>query len=329
MTYFTTEERTTIIKLYYKHPEDFGKISDLWSKEHRVKPKPSKEIIESFVKCFERTGSVKHEIGVMLDPMTGALEPYKNPDLCPYLIQTMRHLNKPIPEHRLSMANYLLESNKSATLKLDHVWFTGKVQFCLSGYTYRDTYRFWGTSSPEKVIVNPLDDSVISVYAAICGKTLLGPYFIPNNIDALEYSNFLENEILIDIHELEMDTYEYAFMLDVPDDLKGQEIYYTLTGRFGDRILAEKCQQITDYGNDWPNFSPDLNPVDFFLWGYIKDKIDEARPENIDALKNVIVEKFEEIRSKPDILSKNLEILLKRLDFIKKSGGWHFEKMFC
>jgi hypothetical protein len=26
--------------------------------------------------------------------------------------------------------------------------------------------------------------------------------------------------------------------------------------------------------NDWPAVSPDLNPLDFFLWGYLKREVD-------------------------------------------------------
>ena len=39
---------------------------------------------------------------------------------------------------------------------------------------------------------------------------------------------------------------------------------------------------------EYPARSPDLTPMDFFLWGYLKDKVYRSKPRTIDALKLVI-----------------------------------------
>lgn len=38
----------------------------------------------------------------------------------------------------------------------------------------------------------------------------------------------------------------------------------------------------------WPPGSPDLSPIDFFLWGYLKTKDYETNPRSIDELKGSI-----------------------------------------
>ena len=38
----------------------------------------------------------------------------------------------------------------------------------------------------------------------------------------------------------------------------------------------------------WPPRLPDLNPCDFFLWGYLKAKVYEQRPQTLEALKEAI-----------------------------------------
>ena len=38
----------------------------------------------------------------------------------------------------------------------------------------------------------------------------------------------------------------------------------------------------------WPARSPDLNPCDFFLWGYLKSKVYIHRPQSIEQLKDAI-----------------------------------------
>jgi len=45
---------------------------------------------------------------------------------------------------------------------------------------------------------------------------------------------------------------------------------------------------------EWPLYSPDITPPDFFLWGYLKDRIyGNPRPRTLDQLKENICRKFE------------------------------------
>lgn len=46
---------------------------------------------------------------------------------------------------------------------------------------------------------------------------------------------------------------------------------------------------ISKRGNiEWPPRSPDLSPLDFFLWGFLKNKIYSNKPRTITALKGNI-----------------------------------------
>ena len=53
---------------------------------------------------------------------------------------------------------------------------------------------------------------------------------------------------------------------------------------FGDRMLALKARQ----GMFWAPSSPDMNPCDFFLWGYMKEQVYKPMPVSMNALKNKI-----------------------------------------
>jgi hypothetical protein len=45
----------------------------------------------------------------------------------------------------------------------------------------------------------------------------------------------------------------------------------------------------------WPTRSPDLSMCDFFLWGYLKDKVFKHRPNTIEDLKEKITQEIEAI----------------------------------
>ncbi|EFN65149.1 hypothetical protein EAG_00038, partial [Camponotus floridanus] len=41
---------------------------------------------------------------------------------------------------------------------------------------------------------------------------------------------------------------------------------------------------------EWPPRSPDLSPLDFFLWGYLKSKVYKTNPRNLNNLRRRIVD---------------------------------------
>ncbi|GBL72830.1 hypothetical protein AVEN_128034-1 [Araneus ventricosus] len=51
-------------------------------------------------------------------------------------------------------------------------------------------------------------------------------------------------------------------------------------------------QQVIGYGGfvEWPPRSPDLNPMDFFLWGYIKQRVCAIPPPTLQELRNGITD---------------------------------------
>ena len=55
-------------------------------------------------------------------------------------------------------------------------------------------------------------------------------------------------------------------------------------GQFGSKMLAMDSIQ----GHDWPARSPDLNPLDFFCWGFLKSKVFSPMPHTMQQLKTRI-----------------------------------------
>lgn len=57
-----------------------------------------------------------------------------------------------------------------------------------------------------------------------------------------------------------------------------------LRNTFGDRIISRQFPVI------WPARSPDLNPADLWLWGYLKERVFLTKPNSIDQLKESITQ---------------------------------------
>ena len=81
-----------------------------------------------------------------------------------------------------------------------------------------------------------------------------------------------------------------------------------LDGIFEDRMLAIRSRR----GDTWAPSSPDLNPLDFFLCGYLKEKVYKPLPTSLEELKSRIKR---EVRDLPE------SMVMKAVYSMKKRSG--------
>jgi len=58
---------------------------------------------------------------------------------------------------------------------------------------------------------------------------------------------------------------------------------------FNLRLLSHRFPERHEGGKLWPPHNPDINPCDFFLWGFLKVKVFQRRPEIVAQLRAHIV----------------------------------------
>ncbi|KAK9874473.1 hypothetical protein WA026_002822 [Henosepilachna vigintioctopunctata] len=51
---------------------------------------------------------------------------------------------------------------------------------------------------------------------------------------------------------------------------------------FPNKVISRRCNI------NWPSRSPDLSPFDYFVWGYLKSKVYENKPTNLEQLKQTM-----------------------------------------
>jgi len=92
-------------------------------------------------------------------------------------------------------------------------------------------------------------------------------------------------------------------------------------------FMHTKCKVIfIIIESPWPARSPDLTPCDYFLWGYVKDKMFvPPQPVSIPDLKNRITAAVETITL--DLLSRVWQELDYRLDVCRVTKGAYIEHL--
>ena len=88
---------------------------------------------------------------------------------------------------------------------------------------------------------------------------------------------------------------------------------------FKDRTISSRADVV------WPPRSYDLTPLDYYLWGAVKDKCYADKPETIDALKDSVREAIGEIQL--HTIDNELKNWTNRVGYCMASRGSHLNEI--
>jgi len=77
----------------------------------------------------------------------------------------------------------------------------------------------------------------------------------------------------------------------------------------------------------WPPRSPDLTPLDYYLWGHMKTLVCETKVDSRAALHHHVFAAAENTRNNPDNNAYATQSLLMRAENCIATGGGHFEQL--
>ena len=133
------------------------------------------------------------------------------------------------------------------------------------------------TQYPQKINVWAGILKKINVWAGILNDTLIGPFFIDGNLNARAYEELLRNKIVRRIMEITGDNFQNIwFQQDRAAAHYDKEVRVYLDTQFPHRWIGRRGEI------EWPARSPDLTPLDYFLWGYFKSKVYSTQPQSLD-----------------------------------------------
>lgn len=76
---------------------------------------------------------------------------------------------------------------------------------------------------------------------------------------------------------------------------------------------------------EWPARSPDLSPMDFFLWGHLKSVVYKDLPQSLEELEDRIRAATQEIT--PESIQNSLRSFVDRLGYCQAAEGFQFEHL--
>ncbi len=133
------------------------------------------------------------------------------------------------------------------------------------------------TQNPNHEIQALLRSQKIGVGVPFPEEELLVLFFSTTSINWDRYCEIIQQFIAM----LEPSECYSWFQLDSATSHTSQATMHILKEFFGERLISQGL---------WPLKLPDMSPQDYFLWGYVKDKVLTKKPNTNDELKVAITD---------------------------------------
>ena len=175
---------------------------------------------------------------------------------------------------------------------------------------------------PEHFVVEkPTFSPKLTVFCGIRRDGTFGlTFYHDKTMDGRKYHQLLQYRVLPELRNWNGgDLQRLVWTQDgAPCHVTNANMRY-LDSQFGDRVVSRKFIR----GHDWPARSPDLNPCDFFLWGYLKSKVYTPRPVTIDHLQANIEREVAALD--PQMIGRALRDVKARCERVITNNGGHIE----
>lgn len=243
--------------------------------------------------------------------------------LYPYHIQRVQALLPRDFPLRINFCRWFLQCLIQNPLFQNQILFTDEASFSRNAIRNFHNNHLWSEENPHAIQESHFQEQFsLNVWAGILGDYLIGPFFLPGRLNGERYRHFLEEDLpilLADVpHRLRN---EMWFMHD------GAPAHFSIQARefldrtFNNRWIGRRGPQ------PWPPRSPDLNSLDYFLWGHLKTLVYLTPIQNEQELRNRIIDSCRTIQNTPGIFQRVRESMRRRLDACIQAGGGHFQHL--
>ena len=290
------------------------------------RPRVSEEHVERIHDAFQRsprksTREASRELAI---PQTTVWRVLKSRlHMKPYKLSLVQALNNDDKKMRRAFCESMLEMVEDDETMFSRLIFSDEATFHLSGAVNRHNVRIWGKDHPHETVEHQRDSPKVNVFCAVSQDRVYGPFFFEGNtVTGQAYLEMLQNWLFT---LLQADSNDFIFQQDgAPPHwhlgvraFLNENMPQRWIGRRGAKDLA-LCA--------WPARSPDLTVCDFFLWGYVKDKVYvPPLPANIDDMKARITAAIKTVDR--DILRRVWDEFSYRLDVVRAAAGGHIEHL--
>lgn len=210
----------------------------------------------------------------------------------PYHIKLTQALEAGDYGRRLNFSRWAENQLRREPFFFDRVLFVDEAKFDNMGGVNLHNCHYYSDENPHwQRNHRPQRRWALNVWAGIVGDHLVGPIFYERNLNGQLYLDILQNQVP-------------PLLEDVPLNIR-RDMWFQQDGatphrtrpvtRFLNTTYRRRWIGIGSQVREWPPRSPDLTPLDFFLWGAVKGKVDTEAPTTIEDMRERIIQAFQGI----------------------------------
>lgn len=168
-----------------------------------------------------------------------------------------------------------------------NICWTDEAIFTTSGIFNRKNTHYWSQQNKKSFkTIQHQGRRSLHCWCAIYRNRIIGPLFLNNHLNGAGYLELLTNDIGPLLAVNGNNIHNIIYQMD------GAPCHST---RLVQNYVTEHFAEIVGPNGNvrWPPRSPDLTPLDNFLWGTLKNKVYKDRPRGINDLRNRITQEIQ------------------------------------
>lgn len=190
----------------------------------------------------------------------------KTNGLHPYHLTPVQFLQDRDKPSRLDFCVWLKNMEDHSPGYIKKILWTDEATFTRDGITNFHNLHEWSHENPHKKREGKFQERFkVNVWAGILHKNLIGPFILPDNLNANNYLEFLVNELPNLLEDVPLNQLAAAmYQQDGAPAHSARIVTNFLNGEFQNGWIG-RCGPYK-----WPPRSPDLTPLDFFFGVILK-----------------------------------------------------------
>lgn len=256
---------------------------------------------------------IAHNIGISKTTVHGILRKHK---LKPYIARKVHALEQNDPGRRIQFCCFYLNALEQDPNFYRRIIWSDECTFSNNGIFNRNIHRQWSADNPRFVIENNFQRRFnVNVWCGILGDQLIGPFFIDGCLNQEKYYTLLHENLQNFLDELPLANLNRIFFQQDGAPAHNARVNTDLLNtQFGNRWIG------TSGPIEWPARSPDLTPLDFCLWAYLQDRVYLTTPENVDILRQRIINTCQEVPA-ACLLNATFGVIRRCVICVEQGGG--------
>lgn len=262
------------------------RFNDTQSVKDRPKPgrapsideEKSLDVMQSFVEnphLSTRRAALEHDIS-----QSSVRRILKGNKFKPFKVKLVQELSEDDYDRRVEFCDVMMSKLDAEPELLNRILFSDEATFMTNGSVNRHNCRYWTDTNPHWYVeAHTQRPSKVNVWAGIVDNRLIGPFIIDGNLNSVKYLEMLQNQIVPALQNMfGQEAQNIWLQQDGAPPHYGREVRQYLNNVFPRRWIGRRGAV------EWPARSPDLNPLDYFFWGYLKYLVYQTKPTDVDDL---------------------------------------------